>query len=184
MKILLVRHGQTIENAAGIVQGQLPGNLSEKGKEQAIIVANELQHERFDRAICSDLKRCVDTAEQIMKFHPGLPVEYRKELREMHFGEYQGKKSAEVDWNSLPGDILNRRAPNAESGQEMRERVIDFVNLLLRNYPDETILLVTHGGPMRNIKSCIENTPALAILKGEIDNCSVLRYDITRPLNA
>lgn len=183
MNIILVRHGETIENAAGIVQGQTPGTLSPKGLEQAQTVAESLRNEQFDRVFCSDLKRCMDTANQIMQLHSGIPVEYAEELREMHFGDYQGMKSTDVDWDALSGDILTRRAPNAESGQEMRQRVISFINKLLRSYPNGTLLIVTHGGPMRNIKSSIEQTDPLEILKGKIDNCAVLKYEIAHALN-
>lgn len=184
MNIILVRHGETTENAAGIIQGQNQGNLSAKGIEQAKIVAKNLNNERFDRVFSSDLKRCVDTANEIMQFHPDVSIEYRKEIREMHFGDYQGLKSVDVDWDALHGDILSRRAPNAESGMEMRQRVIAFINTLIEAYPDETILIVTHGGPMRNIKSSIEKTDPLDILIGKIDNCAILKYQIDDPLTA
>ena len=184
MNIVLVRHGETIENATGIIQGQDPGNLSAKGVEQAKVVAKKLSNEHFDRVISSDLKRCVDTANEIMQFHSDVPINYAKELREMNFGDYQGLRSVDIDWDALPGDILNRRAPNAESGMEMRQRVVAFINTLLAAYHDETILIVTHGGPMRNIKSSIEKTDPLDILADKIDNCAVLRYKIDSLLTA
>lgn len=184
MNIILVRHGETIENAAGIIQGQNQGSLSEKGIEQAKIVASSLRDEHFDRVFCSDLQRCRDTAQQIMQYHPDTPITHTRELREMNFGDYQGLRSADVDWDALVGTILTRRAPNAETGMEMRKRVIDCVNTFLTTYSNETILLVTHGGPMRNIKSSIEKTDPLDILKSEIENCAVLKYQIDSPLVA
>ena len=60
--LLLTRHGETIENQRHVLQGQLPGTLSPLGKEQAVVLAEQLKQEPLDVIVCSDLARSYDTA--------------------------------------------------------------------------------------------------------------------------
>jgi len=83
MKIILTRHGRTVENDAGILQGHLPGKLNEKGIIQAQKVAIRLQDEHIDYMYSSDLDRAADTTREILKYHPDVPVEFIQELREI-----------------------------------------------------------------------------------------------------
>ncbi len=89
MKIILTRHGRTVENDVGILQGHLPGTLNESGLSQARKLAERLSGERIDRAFSSDLARAADTAKAIMAFHPGAPLEFTQELRESSLGDWQ-----------------------------------------------------------------------------------------------
>ena len=89
MKIILTRHGRTVENDAGILQGHLPGTLNELGKSQAAKVAERLSSERIDRAYSSDLARAADTARAIMAFHPEAELRFTEELRESSLGDWQ-----------------------------------------------------------------------------------------------
>ncbi len=73
-ELYLVRHGQTEENAAHILQGHMPGHLSHEGIAQAQALRDELKNIRFDALLCSDLKRCMDTAMILNEPH-GLPLE-------------------------------------------------------------------------------------------------------------
>ena len=55
--IYLVRHGETVDNARQIMQGQTQGELNDEGRRQACQVAHRLAGERFDAVVSSDLKR-------------------------------------------------------------------------------------------------------------------------------
>lgn len=89
MKIILTRHGRTVENDAGILQGHMQGQLNEKGILQAQKVAVRLSGEIIHHAYSSDLARAADTTREILKFHPSVPVEFTEELREVYLGEWQ-----------------------------------------------------------------------------------------------
>ena len=65
MKLIITRHGETEENKAGIIQGHLPGHLSEAGIEQAKKVAFRLKDEKINFIYSSDLDRAADTAKEI-----------------------------------------------------------------------------------------------------------------------
>lgn len=62
IELILSRHGETEENKLHIMQGQLPGHLSELGKQQAEALAEMLDKEELDVIVCSDLARSYDTA--------------------------------------------------------------------------------------------------------------------------
>ena len=67
MKLILTRHGETVDNIKGILQGQNPGKLSENGIQQAKQLALRLKNENIDAIYSSDLARAADTAKEIYK---------------------------------------------------------------------------------------------------------------------
>ncbi|MBI5072856.1 histidine phosphatase family protein [Candidatus Woesearchaeota archaeon] len=148
MKLILVRHGQTEENAAKIIQGQTPGKLTELGVEQAKKIALRLQDEKIDIAYVSDLERTCQTAKQILYFHLKIPVVYTKELRERAWGIWEGKKSEErKEFFNEEGYCINDYKPQGgESFEEMQERMLHFIKTILEKHHKQTVLLVTHGG--------------------------------------
>jgi len=182
MELVLVRHGQTIENVSQIIQGNLDGTLSEAGIKQAKELAKELKKEKFDQIFSSDLGRCVDTAKFIMKYHRKQDLQLTPALRELNFGIHQGKYSRSVDWDSLEGPVLERKFPEGESAVEMSARLIKFINKLLKDFPEQKILLVTHGGPIRVIRSAVENISLEALFDEDKPNVSIWNYKITKPL--
>lgn len=139
MKLIITRHGETVENSKRIVQGHLGGRLSKIGKQQAKKVARRLKKEKLGAIYSSDLKRAVDTANEIAKFHKDLTVQFDKRLRERFFGKYQGKTYSENwDWKSIPEGI--------ESDSKMNERVTNFIDDILDKHKNDTVLIVSHGG--------------------------------------
>ena len=62
ISLYLARHGQTEENIARIFQGHMPGTLTVEGIAQAEALRDTLRDISLDAVVCSDLKRCVDTA--------------------------------------------------------------------------------------------------------------------------
>ncbi|MBI5002370.1 histidine phosphatase family protein [Candidatus Woesearchaeota archaeon] len=137
MKLILVRHGETVENATGICQGQSYGTLSEKGKEQARKVGLRLKSEKIDTAYVSDLERTKDTAKEILKYHPHVPVIYTKDLRERSWGVFEGRPREERRLYSQDNKIsLHDMHPeNGESYHDVLQRMLRFYTSLLRAYP-------------------------------------------------
>lgn len=153
MRLYLVRHGETIENLNGIIQGQAHGTLSAKGKEQIQRLAERLRNEEFDCIYCSDLARAKDTAIAIHKHHQKVQLLFVKELRERDFGPYEGKRCEEMglvrgkDWGHLP--------PEVESTAALRKRCEAFIKAVYNSRPDGTILFVSHGGTINALLSVI-----------------------------
>ena len=133
-ELYLVRHGQTEENAAHILQGHMPGHLSHEGIAQAQALRDELKNIRFDALLCSDLKRCMDTAMILNEPH-GLPLESTPLLRERDWGPFTGM------------DILKARTKidhRAEPVESMFRRAETFLLDTVSRYKDKRVLVVSH----------------------------------------
>lgn len=140
MKLILVRHGETIENKNRIVYGHLPGTLTDLGKEQAVKLAERLKHEKVDVIFVSDLERAVDTAEFIAQFHPTVPRFYLEELRERSFDSIEGGYQ-----KNFPNHSAYKH-PAAETDQSLIQRTGKFLEKISKDYREKTVLVVAHGG--------------------------------------
>lgn len=137
MKLILTRHGETIENEKGILQGHLNGKLNSLGILQAKKLGFRLKNEKIDAIYSSDLTRAFDTAREIAKYHPGINIELCKELRERNNGDFEGKHKDLVDWNNPPKNI--------EAPEDMRARAMKMLDLAYKKYPAGTVVFVAHG---------------------------------------
>jgi broad specificity phosphatase PhoE len=153
MRLIIVRHGETVENRKKIMQGWIGGTLTRKGISQAKKVGKRLKKEKFDMIYCSDLKRAKDTCKEIKKYHPKTKVKYVKELRERHFGILEGKTHAYVDEYVKKHNTTFRkiRPKGYESRTKKKKRVLKLYRQMVRNHKGETVLWVTHGGPISTI---------------------------------
>ncbi|MBD3314072.1 histidine phosphatase family protein, partial [Candidatus Woesearchaeota archaeon] len=159
MRLIIVRHGETVENVTGISQGQTHGTLSDKGIEQARKVAQRLKDEKIDHAYSSDLGRARHTTEEIMKYHQDVPVEYTAQLRELGKGELDGKprklREEAVKKSEVP--FHEYKFEGGESLIEVRERMIDFFENLKKKHHNQTVLIVGHGGSLSCLFLHLEN---------------------------
>lgn len=183
MKLFIVRHGETEENAAGVLMGHHHGVLTEAGRQQAKDTAKALKNYKFAHIYCSDLNRCIDTAEAIKEYHPDTPLTFTKEIREVHMGIFQGKKKVEVDWESLKGDALDRKPEGGESLKELRERVLNFVKECYENYPNDNVLFITHAGVIRQLVSHFTKMSSKDVFDGvKVGNAQVFEIEINKNL--
>lgn len=145
--LILVRHGETEENIQHILQGHMPGTLSELGKQQASKAAEQLRSVSFDACVCSDLKRCKDTADIIFS---GLGLDssgilYTKLLRERHWGSLTGVSVANYPHPEMPDD--------AESMPALMARTRIFLDFVRKTYPDQRVLCISHGFVLRILQA-------------------------------
>ena len=134
--ILLVRHGETVDNARQIMQGQTQGELNERGREQARQVAERLAKEHVDAVIASDLLRAIQTAEIIATPH-SLPVVSTLLLRERDWGGFTGRYIPELRGEVWPDDI--------ESEEALLERARQVLIYITATYPGKRVVAVGHG---------------------------------------
>ena len=158
--ILLVRHGETIDNARQIMQGQTHGELNERGLEQAQQVAQRLASERVDAVVASDLHRAIQTAEIIAAPHD-LPVMTTELLRERDWGSFTGRFIPDLKGETWPDDI--------ESETDLLLRARSFLIYITTTYPGCRVVAVGHG---------IINKAILAVYAG----CSM--REVQRMMNA
>lgn len=134
--IFLVRHGETVDNARQIMQGQTQGELNEQGRSQARQVAERLSAEPIDAVVASDLHRAIQTAEIIAQPH-GVPVMTTPLLRERDWGSFTGRFIPDLKGEVWPDDI--------ESEEELLLRAHSFLLYLTTTYPDMRVVAVGHG---------------------------------------
>jgi probable phosphoglycerate mutase len=149
--VIIVRHGQTEWNIAGIRQGHLDSRLTEKGLTQAKALAQRLGRERFTALYSSDLGRAVQTAMAIADVTCHEIVTDAR-LRERHLGIFQGLTADEImakypeerrQFRTLGPDYV---IPGGESMRQQVERNVEYLNELARKHRGEQIVVVTHGG--------------------------------------
>ena len=169
-ELYLVRHGQTEENKANILQGHLPGHLSEEGLAQARQLRDELKEAHFDALLCSDLQRCRDTAAILNEAH-GLQPEYTPLLRERDWGPFTGM------------DILKARTlidDRAETMDALFRRARTFLTDTARRFDGCLVLVVSHGLFCRVLQAACLGLAIRAVPR--MDNAEVRRVTLSLPL--
>lgn len=152
MTIYIVRHGETVENLQRILQGHMPGTLTEKGKEQVRGAAERLAEEgvKFTRIVASDLRRAMDSAAIIAERIP-LPIVAMDMLRERDWGKFTGMTIAEAtDRFRINGKWMFPEG-TTETEEGIYRRAQQALLELRRLYADETVIVVTHGQFARNL---------------------------------
>ena len=154
MKLIIVRHGETIENVNGIFQGQTPGILSKRGINQAKKVGERLKNEQIDYIYSSDLNRAKHTAKEIIKYHPKLNLNLIKELREHDMGILTGqnKNKLNLEWDDID---LNDPKYKAENYETSMTRANKIIKKLFEKHQNNTVVLVSHGGFMKSLFAII-----------------------------
>jgi len=134
--LYLVRHGETVDNANQIMQGQTQGELNENGIRQAREVRETWKDRQIDVVIASDLKRSIDTARIIAEPH-GLEVITTPLLRERDWGDFTGR--------FIP-DLKNEVWPdNIETLENLLSRAGEFITYVKETFPGKKVLAVGHG---------------------------------------
>ncbi len=152
--VWLVRHGETLWNRDGRMQGHIDVELSPEGERQAQLVAERLRSKHFAAIYSSDLKRAWDTAQTIGRAL-GVEPQPVQGLREFDIGELGGL-SFDEEQEKFPEffEEFNRnpataRRPGGESNREHSERSWGTFEDLVSRHQGERLLVVSHGGTIR-----------------------------------
>jgi broad specificity phosphatase PhoE len=156
----IVRHGESKDNANGILAGHTDNELTETGKAQALERAQDFKDFKFDAVFSSDLARARQTAE-IARVNHELVVNTKEIIRERNFGEFEGKTIEE--YVQLNRDIIERLKDateaekmdfkpydSYESNNEASSRMLTFLREIAVSYPGKTVLIVSHGAIIRS----------------------------------
>lgn len=135
--LYLVRHGETIDNARQVMQGQTQGALNEEGIRQANVLAQQLANEPIDAFVASDLKRSVDTCRILASAHGISNIDTTPLLRERDWGGFTGLYIPDLKDREWPDDI--------ESLDALLERAGRFLDYIRTHYPQQRVLAVGHG---------------------------------------
>lgn len=143
-RILLVRHGQSEGNAAGIIQGRTDFGLTELGRRQARLTAERLTALSPAHVVSSPLTRAWQTAEPIAAAL-GLPIEADAGLQEFDVGEVSGLTGPQAR-ERFPdlARLWPHSLPGAESRDAFHARIRASVDRMLAM--ETTVVAVAHGG--------------------------------------
>jgi len=175
LDLLLVRHGLTDWNEQGRLLGRLPIPLNARGHNQAEAVARALRDVPLDAVIASPQLRAQETAQPIARVH-ALPVRTEEALSEVWLGpRWEGKSFTEVHEDPDIVRVLKDpayRCDAAEPVVDVEKRVVDFVERL-RGDTTGTVVLVSHGDPLRALLAHYLSMPLTAFRSLVISNASV-----------
>ncbi|MBW4719592.1 histidine phosphatase family protein [Saccharothrix obliqua] len=157
MKLILVRHGETASNLKMALDTRPPGPpLTEAGVAQAAALAADLAAtERVTAVYASTAVRAQQTAAPVAAAF-GLDVEVLEGVHEIFCGDLEGRHDKEafelflVAVHAWTAGDLDATIPGGESGRQVIDRFVAAVGKqAARHRPDETVVLVSHGGAIR-----------------------------------
>ncbi len=177
--ILLVRHGQT-PTTGKILPGRAPGlQLSERGHDQAVRVAQRLAELPVTAIYSSPMERTKQTAAPTAE-RLGLPVVEASGLIEGDFGDWTGAELSELmklpEWQTVQQQPDQFRFPNGESFVEMSQRMAATLHALRTNHPGGTVVCFSHADTIRIAVSDALGSPLNKFQRISIDPCSVSAF--------
>ena len=179
-RIVIIRHGQSVDNVAGRISGWTDSALTEVGHQQARRMAEHVGS-RYQPTVvyASTLQRARHTAAPLVE-HTGAPLIIRSNLRELHCGVAEGltheevlERHAEVWAGAQIENDLSFGWPGGETRREFFGRVRGVFAEILANHAGETVAVVSHGGVISSfLAHLLEGNPA-AWRRYQLHNCSV-----------
>lgn len=157
MDLLLIRHGVTEWNLQKRYLGHTDIGLAERELSKLNLLKRELKKQSFHPVFTSDLRRCKETIHYL-----GIGTQFKEDtrLREMNFGDWEGKTyeelKANLEYQNWLNDWENYTTPNGEPWTEFTSRLDSFFKDLIQygeteriNYTQQPIVIMTHGGVVR-----------------------------------
>ncbi|MGI9253804.1 MAG: histidine phosphatase family protein [Thermomicrobiales bacterium] len=177
---MLIRHGRTAANRAGVFQGSMDVTLDEFGVRQAQAVCARVAAEYpVDHIVCSTLSRARATAAPLALLL-NLDPEYEPDLQEMSFGEYEGKTWAEIErldpaFVARLEDYADESVtwPGGESRAGFHHRIWQAMERVVHHHHGRRVAIVSHGGVigafMALLRGQVPGDPSVYGLR----NCSI-----------
>ncbi|MFQ5840554.1 MAG: histidine phosphatase family protein [Candidatus Methylomirabilales bacterium] len=187
-ELYIVRHGESLWNLEGRLQGGQDPPLSPRGRRQAQAVVRALSRARVRAVYASTLKRAAETAE-ILADGLGAPLTLDPDLREMGLGEWEGQPIALLQircrdtyqaWLDQPMQVS---PPGAESMPLLVARTLRAFRTVREKTPDDAVAVVTHGVTARVYLASTLGLDLNQIYRLRLANggISVVRFDQGSP---
>jgi len=179
VRLMLVRHGETVDNARGVTQGWSDSELSDRGRTQVQRLADRLARIAPTTVYSSSLGRAVATAEAVAG-QLDLEVRLLDDLREMNCGRWEGMPFLEIRdkeretyerWTSDP----SFPCPGGESFSDVRARIERALATVERECGEENPrpLVVSHGNAIRIMATLLLDLPLSAARHFMQDNAAL-----------
>ncbi|MDP7066729.1 MAG: histidine phosphatase family protein [Acidimicrobiales bacterium] len=143
--LLIVRHGRTIANASGLLQGRVDNPLDDRGKRQAQQILAALGP--IDVVVSSPLQRARETAEPL-----GLPARIDERWIELDYGEWDQRPITDIgpdQWAQWRNDPMFA-PPGGESLAELDRRVVEACDELVGEAEELNVAVFTHVSPIKS----------------------------------
>jgi len=177
--IIFLRHGQAENNTRRILAGRAGGvPLTDTGRDQAQKAAEFLEHLNVSAIYSSPIERARSTAEIVAR-HNSLDVTFDERLIELEMGDFTGMRYDDIFSNH--GNVFLKFYEGskeiAENGIEtfdqVKSRVGNIVSHVLKEHPDQNIVLVTHMDPIKAMLSAVIDPSPKTLFEMIIANASL-----------
>jgi len=182
IEIILARHGETDWNASEVFRGRADVALNENGLRQAQLLGEYLGKEKIDFIYSSPLQRAVKTAEAIARTQ-SIDVNIVPNLNDINCGEWQGLSLREVkdkypeiyqDWLDTPEQV---RIPGGESLEDVRRRVVPFVEDAVMRRGEGRVVLVSHRAVNKVLICALLRLDNSYFWNFKLDNGGITRFN-------
>ncbi len=191
--LILVRHGRSTANTAGVLAGWTPGvALDERGTAQAAALPGRLAGLPLAAAVTSPLQRCRETLAPLLAARPELPLHPDDRIGECHYGDWSGRKLAELADEPLMNIVQQHPSaaafPGGESMRAMHARAVEAVRdwngrIEREHGADAVYLMCSHGDIIKALVADALGLHLDLFQRISVEPCSVtaIRYTPTRP---
>lgn len=165
--LYVFRHGQTVDNAEFLFSGWRDPDLTEKGVEQGLALAEKLKDKKIQMLVASDQKRAVKTMELAMSLNntlKGMEIHQDARIKERCYGDLQGQSKLELQLTNPKLLLEYRRSydikpPNGESIADVVTRVRSFIDEIvpLMKMYKMNVAVSCHGNSIRGFRQVFEN---------------------------
>ncbi|GLF96226.1 histidine phosphatase family protein [Streptomyces yaizuensis] len=191
--LILVRHGRSTANTAGVLAGWTPGvHLDERGAAQAAELPRRLAGLPIAAVVSSPLERCAQTLRPLLDARPGLQPHTDDRIGECHYGDWSGRKLKELSGEPLMEVVQQHPSaaafPGGESMRAMQARAVDAVRdwnarVETEHGEDALYVMCSHGDIIKAIVADALGLHLDLFQRIHVEPCSVtaIRYTRTRP---
>ncbi|MFE9249263.1 histidine phosphatase family protein [Streptomyces sp. NPDC007088] len=191
--LILVRHGRSTANTAGLLAGWTPGvALDDRGREQAAALPARLAGLPLAAAVSSPLQRCEETLAPLLADRPELPLHTEERVGECHYGDWTGRKLSELNDKPLMEVVQNHPSaaafPGGESMRAMAARSAEAVREWNTRIADEhgeqaAYVMCSHGDIIKSLVADALGLHLDQFQRISVEPCSVtvIRYTRLRP---
>jgi probable phosphoglycerate mutase len=185
-RLILVRHGRTAHTVDRLFSGHNDVPLDDEGEHQAAAIAHRLARRsrglsEIAAVVSSPLRRTVQTAERIGTALE-RPVTTLEGLKEVDFGAWEGRSGAEIraQWPSEFNAWITSPSgapPGGESFEQVARRVRQVRDELIRSYPGQTVVVVSHVTPIKTLLRLALDAPQSMMTRLHLDPASMSKID-------
>ncbi|GGK17697.1 phosphatase [Streptomyces camponoticapitis] len=191
--LILVRHGRSTANTSGVLAGRTPGvALDEQGLAQAAALPGRLAGLPLAAVVSSPLQRCLETVQPLVEARPGIGTHQEERISECDYGDWSGRKLAELADDPLMAVVQQHPSsaafPGGESMRGMQARAVDAVRdwnarVEAEHGEDAVFLMCSHGDIIKSLVADALGMHLDLFQRIHADPCSVtaIRYTRLRP---